>query len=172
MGSNPTPAAFLGGAAGAEADRLAGLSVRVPAQLSTVLAGLAFLLAGALGFVPGATTRFGTLGLAGDDSDARLLGTFQVSVLHNLVHVALGVALLLGARSRAAAALTGGGIASLALWFAGVVGALDWLPVNAADNWLHLLLGLGLLALASSSVPRESRPRSQARSPQASPRRD
>ena len=40
-----------------------------------------------------------------------------------------------------------GGIACLALWLAGVIGVLDGLPVNAADNWLHLLLGLGLLAL-------------------------
>ena len=40
-----------------------------------------------------------------------------------------------------------GGIACLVLWLAGVTGVLDGLPVNAADNWLHLLLGLGLLAL-------------------------
>ena len=52
-----------------------------------------------------------------------------------------------GDPARRASLLTGAGIACLGLWLAGVTGLFDRLRVNAADNWLHLLLGLGLFAL-------------------------
>jgi uncharacterized protein DUF4383 len=95
-----------------------------------------FLLLGVLGFVPGITTK------------SMLFGTFRVSALHNLVHLALGAGIVLARTSAGARSyLTGAGIAALALWLLGVSGLLDRLPANAADNWLHLLLGLGLLAL-------------------------
>ena len=114
-----------------------------------------FVLAGLAGLVPGLTTRYGDLGFAGRGSQARLLGHFQVSVLHNLVHLAFGCGVLLArTTSGARAFLTGGGISCLALWFVGVAGGLDWLPVNPADNLLHLLFGLGLLA-ASALTSRE-----------------
>jgi hypothetical protein len=29
----------------------------------------------------------------------------------------------------------------------GLVGAGDWIPLNAADNWLHFVLGIGLLGV-------------------------
>jgi hypothetical protein len=35
----------------------------------------------------------------------------------------------------------------LAVWLIGVIGGLEWLPVNAADNWLHIVLGVGMIAL-------------------------
>lgn len=72
-----------------------------------------------------------------------LFGTFRTGVLQNLVHLAFATGILLGARRY----LTGAGIACLGLWLAGVTGLFDRLRVNAADNWLHLLLGLGLFAL-------------------------
>ena len=89
-----------------------------------------FLLLGALGFLL-------------DASRDLLFGTFRLVVVLNLVHLVFAAGILLGARRYLAVA----GIASLGLWLAGVIGLLDWLPVNPADNWLHLLLGLGLLAL-------------------------
>ena len=49
-----------------------------------------FLLVGILGFIPGITTGYDDLSFAGHHSEAELLGIFQVSVLHNLVHVAFG----------------------------------------------------------------------------------
>lgn len=94
------------------------------------------------------TTHYSELGFAGRDSQAKLLGLFRVSVLHNAVHVALGCGVLFARTPARARAFLGlGGIALLALWLAGVIGVLDGLPGNAADNWLHLLFGLGLLAL-------------------------
>src|SRR5437868_2369580 len=125
------------------------MNVRTTARLPAALAGATFLLAGILGFVPGITTSYGDLGFAGRDSGAKLLGVLQVSVLHNLVHLAFGVVVLALARTEqgARAALTGGGTFYLAWWLVGVVGAGGFIPVNTADNWFHLLVGLGLLTL-------------------------
>lgn len=47
-----------------------------------VVAGVVFLAVGVLGFIPGVTTDFDTLTFAGAESEAMLLGVFQVSVLH------------------------------------------------------------------------------------------
>jgi hypothetical protein len=46
-----------------------------------------------------------------------------------------------------------GGIASLAVWLAGVSGALDWVPFSPTDNWAALLVGLALIALARLAGP-------------------
>jgi Domain of unknown function (DUF4383) len=51
-----------------------------------------FLAVGVLGFVPAITTHYDQLTFAGQHSDAALLGIFNVSVLHNLVRLAFGVA--------------------------------------------------------------------------------
>jgi hypothetical protein len=122
---------------------------RTPAQTLAFLAGALFLLVGALGFVPGITTHFADLAFAGHDSRAELLGVFQVSVLHNLVHVAFGLVGIVLARAAGSARsyLVGGGVAYLALWVLGVVRAGTWIPVDIADNWLHFLLGLGMLGM-------------------------
>ncbi len=111
------------------------------------------LVVGILGFVPGVTTHYDDLSFAGHGSGAKLLGTFQVSILHNLVHVLFGIAGLALARTADGARtfLVGGGIAYLGLWFVGVVGAGRWLPANTADNWLHFLLGIGLIGLGSAA---------------------
>ena len=53
-------------------------------QTLTLLLGIVFLAVGILGFIPGITTHYGDLSFAGDDSASKLLGIFQVSVLHNL----------------------------------------------------------------------------------------
>ena len=129
------------------------MSDREPVQIAAASAGAAFVLVGIAGFVPGVTTHLGSLSFAGHASQVRLLGVFQVSVLHNLLHLAFGCGILL-ARTPAGARtfLLGGGFVYLSLWLVGVIGRLDGLPANAADNWLHLVLGLalfGLLALTS-----------------------
>ena len=72
--------------------RYAGSSI----QAIALVVGVVFLLVGIAGFVPGLTT--GDLGGAGHGSMAMLLGLFQVSVLHNVVHLLFGVVGLLAAR--------------------------------------------------------------------------
>ena len=121
---------------------------RTPVQSLAALVGLVFLLVGILGFIPGITSHYSDLAFAGHDSSAKLLGIFQTSVLHNIVHIAFGVGILMAKTPEGARTyLIGGGIAYLAVWLIGVIGGLDWLPVNAADNWLHIVLGVGMIAL-------------------------
>lgn len=123
-------------------------------QRASQAVGAIFLLVGVLGFIPGITTNYESLGMAGHGSEALLLGIFQVSVLHNLVHLLFGVAGILMARTNAQSRnfLLYGGIVYLALWLYGLLVGHDtpanFVPVNDADNWLHLILGLGMVALA------------------------
>ncbi|MDP9436276.1 MAG: DUF4383 domain-containing protein [Actinomycetota bacterium] len=124
---------------------------RTPVQLAALVVGATFLLVGILGFVPGITT--GGLTFAGHTSDAALLGIFQVSVLHNLVHLAFGVLGLALSRTAAGSRtfLTVGGVVYLVLTAYGLAidhdSAVNFVPVNGADNVLHLVLGVGMLGL-------------------------
>lgn len=116
--------------------------------------GAVFLLVGILGFIPGITSNYDALGIAGHGSEALLLGIFQVSVLHNIVHLLFGVAGLLMGRTQTGARnfLLYGGVIYLVLWVYGLLidhdSTANFVPVNNADNWLHLVLGLGMTALA------------------------
>jgi hypothetical protein len=65
-------------------------AARAPVQQAAQLVGLVFLLVGVLGFIPGITTDYGDMEFASHDSDAELLGLFQVSILHNIVHLLFG----------------------------------------------------------------------------------
>ena len=122
-------------------------------QKAAAAVGAVFLLVGILGFVPGITSNYGSMTFAGHESGAKLLGIFEVSILHNLVHVLFGVAGLAMARtwSGARSFLIGGGAIYLVLWLYGLLidlsSAANFVPVNDADNWLHLVLGLAMVAL-------------------------
>ncbi|MFG1673680.1 DUF4383 domain-containing protein [Micromonospora sp. NPDC049282] len=124
-----------------------------PVRRAAQVVGIVFLLVGVLGFIPGITTDYDTMMFAGHQSEAKLLGVFQVSVLHNIVHLLFGVAGLTLARtvSGARAYLVGGGAIYLVLWLYGLVIGYDsganFVPLNNADNWLHLFLGVGMIAL-------------------------
>ncbi len=61
-------------------------------QLAALVVGATFLLVAVLGFLPGITTSYSQLSFAGHESEAELLGLFQVSVLHNIVHGLFGLA--------------------------------------------------------------------------------
>jgi hypothetical protein len=126
---------------------------RTAVQKAALAVGIVFLVVGVLGFVPGITSDYDTLVVAGHGSEAMLLGIFQVSVLHNVVHLLFGVAgILLARRSDTARTyLLAGGAIYLVLWVYGLLidheSSANFVPVNNADNWLHLLLGLGMIAL-------------------------
>jgi len=131
----------------------AGSPARTPVQIAALVVGVVFLLVGVLGFVPGVTTGSDSLTLAGPMSGAMLLGVFAVSVLHNIVHLLLGVLGVALARTPGAARgyLVGGGVIYLVLWVYGLVidqsSAVNFVPINTADNWLHLGLGVVMIAL-------------------------
>ncbi|MBF6192437.1 MULTISPECIES: DUF4383 domain-containing protein [Nocardia] len=126
---------------------------RSPLQVAAMAVGATFLLVGILGFIPGITTDYGELEWAGHHSQAQLLGLFGVSVLHNVVHLAFGIAGVLAARTAASARafLLGGGVLYLVLWLYGLVVNPDsdanFVPLDTADNWLHFVLGAGMIAL-------------------------
>lgn len=115
--------------------------------------GAVFLLVGVLGFIPGITTNYGAMSFAGPESGAMLLGIFQVSVLHNIVHLLFGAAGIAMARTGRMARwfLIGGGVVYLLLWIYGLVidmsTAANFVPFNSADNWLHLVLGVAMIGL-------------------------
>jgi hypothetical protein len=121
---------------------------------AAMIVGVVFVLVGILGFIPGITSHYGDLGFAGHGSGAKLLGIFQVSILHNIVHLLFGLAGIAAGRAAPSAArgyLVGGGVIYLVLWIYGLVidkaSSANFVPVNNADNWLHLLLGVGMIAL-------------------------
>jgi hypothetical protein len=89
-----------------------------PVQKAALAVGAVFVAVGVLGFVPGITTNYDQLTFAGHHFDAALLGIFNVSVLHNLVHLAFGVAGTALARTfnSARSYLNGGGIVYLVLF--------------------------------------------------------
>ncbi|CAL9581725.1 DUF4383 domain-containing protein [Streptomyces sp. enrichment culture] len=128
-------------------------AARTPVQQAALLVGAVFLLVGVLGFIPGITTDYDTMKFAEHHSEAKLFGVFQVSVLHNIVHLLFGLAGI--AMSRAASAarqfLIWGGVVYLVLWLYGLIidhdSAANFVPVNTADNWLHFVLGVGMIAL-------------------------
>ncbi|MEV6061121.1 DUF4383 domain-containing protein [Nocardia asteroides] len=128
-------------------------TARSPVQIGALVVGLTFLLVGVLGFIPGITTDYSSLEWAGHHSQAQLFGIFTVSVLHNIVHLLFGFAGILAAAAAASARtfLIGGGLIYLALWLYGLFvdehSDANFVPLNDADNWLHLGLGLGMIVL-------------------------
>ncbi|CRZ15712.1 DUF4383 domain-containing protein [Mycolicibacterium neworleansense] len=118
-----------------------------------MIVGVLFLIVGVLGFIPGITTGYDDLTWAGHHSEAMLLGVFNVSVLHNLVHLAFGAVGVIMARrvTTARAYLIGGGLIYAVLWLYGLVididSAANFIPVNTADNWLHFGLALVMIAM-------------------------
>jgi hypothetical protein len=126
---------------------------RALVQTAALVVAAVFVLVGVLGFIPGITTDYSSMTFAGHHSEAKLLGVFQVSILHNVVHLLFGAAGFALARTvgGARAYLIGGGAIYLVLWLFGLlVGqdtAVNFVPLNAADDWLHLGLGVGMVLL-------------------------
>jgi hypothetical protein len=129
------------------------LRARRPVQLAAMIVGAVFLLVGIAGFIPGITTNYDQLQFAGHQSDALLLGVFQVSILHNIVHLLFGIAGLAMARTATGARnyLIGGGVIYAVLWLYGLLIAdttpANFVPMNIADDWLHFVLAVGMVGL-------------------------
>jgi hypothetical protein len=118
---------------------------RTPAQLYCLLAGLALLLAGVLGFISDSSFDTGS-NVQGDT----FLG-FEVNAIHNLIHVASGLVLLAASPKRASAKAVALGF-GLVYGVVAVIGLIDGsdvlglIPVNSADNVLHIVLAaLGII---------------------------
>jgi Domain of unknown function (DUF4383) len=110
--------------------------------------GAVFVVIGMLGFT--VSDGHGAAGHTG----GLLLGLFQVNVLHNVVHLAVGAAMIgtavAGVRA-AKAANTLIGVVYLALGLAGLFitgdNPANVIALNGADNGLHLATGAALIAI-------------------------
>jgi hypothetical protein len=118
---------------------------RTPAQWYCLLAGLALLLAGILGFV--SDSSFDT----GDGVEGDLFLGFEVNAIHNIIHLASGLVLLAAFPKRASARAVALGF-GLVYGLVAVIGLVDGedvlglIPINSADNLLHIALAaLGIL---------------------------
>jgi hypothetical protein len=145
------------------ATRSTAAPARTRVQTAALAVGAVFALVGVLGFIPGITSDYDTMAFAGHHSEAKLLGIFQVSILHNIVHLLFGLAAFALARTVSGARLylIGGGAIYLVLWLYGLIvgqdSAANFVPVNAADDWLHLVLGLGMIGLGLALSPKNVR---------------
>jgi Domain of unknown function (DUF4383) len=123
----------------------------VTAESLAGLVGLALVAVGIAGFVPGVVQHYGQLHWWRNGSQAQLFGVFQTSILLNLVHFGFGVAGLLATRATATARayLSGGGVLAFALGIYGLLidrlGSSNVLPVDRADDWLHIGLGVAMI---------------------------
>jgi hypothetical protein len=141
---------------------------RSPVQSAALLVGIVFLLVGILGFIPGITSHYSDLKFAGHNSDAKLLGIFETSILHNIVHLLFGIAGIAMSRTWEGARtfLIGGGLIYGVLFVYGAIfhgeKSSNWIPVNWADNILHLALAAGMillgLALGKEMTRRDAAP--------------
>lgn len=127
-----------------------------PIQWAALIVTILFLAAGVLGFIPGATSNFMSMRFAGHHSTALLLGLFQVSILHNIVHLLFGIVGALVRRSPAGSFhyLLWGGIVYAVLWLYGLFinaeSGANFVPLNTPDNWLHF--GLAIVMIGSALV--------------------
>jgi Domain of unknown function (DUF4383) len=132
--------------------------------------GLAFIAGGVLGFVPGVVQDYGELRWWKPGSGADLFGVFQTSILHNLLSIGVGVVGLVAARRPASARafLTGGGILLFAIGIYGLLIDYDsgwnFIPVDRADDWLNIGLGIAMLYAGLAVRLAPSRPTAAAAS--------
>jgi Domain of unknown function (DUF4383) len=130
---------------------------RTPAQLYALVFGAVLLVVGIVGFI--ADSSFGS----GGDVDGSDLIIFEINGWHNLVHIASGLVGLALWRSPASARLFALGFGAVYLvvtvWGFVTGDHVLWLlPVDVADNLLHLViagagLAAGLASPAASAAP-------------------
>ena len=120
-------------------------------QLLSLVIGAIYLLVGIVGFfVTGFDDFFG------HDTNETILG-FEVNPFHNIVHILIGAAGLALARTLAGARTYGwllavGYGATFVYGLFAVGQTWDFLSLNWADNWLHLVSALAGLAIALGPV--------------------
>jgi Domain of unknown function (DUF4383) len=129
---------------------------RTPAQVYALVFGITLVVAGVAGFFADSSFDVGS-GVQGDD-----LIVFEVNGWHNIVHIAsgaLGLALM-GTAAGARAYALGFGAVYLVVTIWGFIDGNDVLgliPVNSADNWLHVAIAVTGILAGLASDPRRYR---------------
>ena len=129
------------------------MSEASPARLYAALVGGVLVVAGVIGFFYSAS--FGAPGNVDD-----VFGLLSVNAWHNLVHILTGAIGLLVAGYAARQYALGLGVLYLAIAIWGFIlgsggSILGFVPVNTADNFLHLILGLLGIAAGLASPRRQ-----------------
>jgi hypothetical protein len=112
--------------------------------------GVLYLIGGVAGFIPGLTTppHAGDPDLAIDMAHGRAMGLFPVNVLHNIVHLAIGLWGVFGSRSFGGAVTFARGLAIFygLLAILGLIPATNTMfglvPLYDHDVWLHAVTAL------------------------------
>ena len=128
--------------------------------------GIIYLLVGILGFIPGANDHMHTdmPPIAVDSFYGRLLGIFPVNLMHNLVHILIGVWGIFASKAAGSSRMFGKGVAILygLLTILGLIPGANTLfgiaPIFGHDVWLHALSALvagyfGFIARDSDGAP-------------------
>ena len=131
-----------------------------PARLYCLLVGAVLVVAGIIGFFYEGSFATGD-SIRSDD----VFGVLSVNGWHNLVHIAVGAVLLIGAGSAARPTALFVGVLYLVLCVLGFIATsnggitfvadndvlIKLVPVNNEDNVLHLILGItGVIAWYAS----------------------
>ena len=116
-----------------------------PARLYALVVGATLVAAGIIGFFYSASFSVDPV------ERGAVLGLLDVNGWHNVVHIATGVLGLILFRSAARAYALGLGAVYLLVFVLGLVvgdggNLLGIIPINTADNVLHLLLGIAGVA--------------------------
>ena len=112
--------------------------------------GIAFVLVGLLGFLSPFVTRspMDGVGLTVPTGFGYLLGLFAINVIHNVVHLGVGIWGLSASRSSLASVQFARGLAIMygALTIMGLIPGLDTMfglaPLFGHDVWLHAVTAL------------------------------
>ena len=127
----------------------------------SLLAGIAFTIAGIGGFIGGITQPMAADAphLMVEANYGLLLGLFPVNILHNIFHLAIGIGGLLTFRNTAQARrfLQVFGVALIILTIMGLIPQLNTtfglVPLFGHDIWLHGLEGIIALYLVFAVKP-------------------
>jgi hypothetical protein len=135
----------------------AGDRPRSPAQLFCLVIGATLVLVGVLGFFVEAKFDMSTGGDPGA-LDGENLIIFEVNGWHNTVHILSGLFLLalMGRHATARIAALSFGAIYAVVTLIGLIDGTDvlgLLPVNPADNILHILLTVAAFAAALAPAP-------------------
>ena len=114
--------------------------------------GIVLIVVGILGFIPGITTQYSELAFLGPASSALFLGVFQVSMLLNIVQLAIGATGLAMSRDNPMGArnfLMGFGLLYIVLsvygLIVGVDSAANFLSLNTMDVWAFMIIGVAMV---------------------------
>ena len=127
------------------------------ARIFALVFGLGYVAIGVVGFVSTGFTGFV------QDTNEDLLG-FDLNVFHNIVHLAIGAALVVASQLRDVA-ITQGVLIGVGLFYvvAALLGFIDYLQIIsidshlAADNFLHLFSGLAATVFGLIGVRQQDR---------------